>query len=184
MKNYKKIILITIGIIIILIVSFFIYMKTTFISKKEIKELIANNMGVSISEIYFEQLELEYDKEYYEVELYYNNQDYEYKIDAKNGMVIYTNFQKPNANNSNSSTATESTEKLAPSSITLEEAVTIALNHASLEISEVQFQKQNQEYDDGIQVYEIEFYSGEYEYEYDIRIDTGEIISYHKSIRD
>lgn len=61
--------------------------------------------------------------------------------------------------------------------ITLEEAKTIALNNAGLTEAEVTFGEINKELDDGISKYEIEFYAGNVEYDYEIDAKTGEVIS-------
>ncbi len=63
--------------------------------------------------------------------------------------------------------------------ITESQAKEIALNHAGLTSDEVTFVKTGFERDDGIQKYEIEFYSPNYEeYDYEINASTGEIISF------
>lgn len=64
--------------------------------------------------------------------------------------------------------------------ITAEEAKSAALKHAGLNASEVTFTKAELDHDDGITEYEIEFYSSENEYEYDINAATGMVIKYSK----
>lgn len=59
-----------------------------------------------------------------------------------------------------------------------EKAEEIALNHAGINEADASFVKSKFEYDDGIAVYEIEFYSGKTEYEYKINAVSGEIIEY------
>lgn len=67
-------------------------------------------------------------------------------------------------------------------SVTLEQAKTIALNAAGKTASQVTFVKTKQDYDNGRQVYEIEFVSlenGVYkEYDYEIEVSSGKILSY------
>lgn len=62
--------------------------------------------------------------------------------------------------------------------LTPEEAQTIALNHANA----ADHTRVRTEYDvdDGVKLYEIEFYSDGWEYDYEIHANTGEIISSHK----
>ena len=62
--------------------------------------------------------------------------------------------------------------------ITLDRAKEIALAHAGLEETDVTFVKSWLETDDGRQEYEIEFYRGNTEYDYDIDALTGDIVSY------
>ena len=68
--------------------------------------------------------------------------------------------------------------------ISLKEAKNLALKHAGISSSEATFVKAKKDYEDGIQVYEIEFYSGNTEYDYEIRVSNGEIISYDKDIEN
>ena len=64
-----------------------------------------------------------------------------------------------------------------PGLITLEEAKSIALNHAKLTADQVTFVKQKLEKEDGRQVYDIEFYTSDYrEYDYEIDAAAGMIL--------
>lgn len=62
--------------------------------------------------------------------------------------------------------------------ITLEEAKTIALNHANLANKNVTFGRSEVDYDNGIKKYEIEFYYGNKEYDYEINAANGQILNY------
>lgn len=62
--------------------------------------------------------------------------------------------------------------------ITADRAKKIALAHAGLTEVNVTFVKAKLDTDDGRQEYEIEFYNGSTEYDYDIDAATGEILSY------
>lgn len=58
------------------------------------------------------------------------------------------------------------------------DAVKTALNHAKVQEQELKHIKIEQEYDDGILQYEIEFWKEHVEYEYKINVNTGEIMEY------
>ena len=88
-------------IVIILVMS---YINTAFISKAEAKNYLAKKINVEEQDIHFETIELEMDKNQYEVEFYYNNHEYEAKIDAKNGNVIYTDFIRTTNNTTSNAT--------------------------------------------------------------------------------
>ena len=198
MKRYGKIIIIVVGIIAVIALLLLIYFKVTFISKKEVKDIVVDDMNVSSNDVYFESIDLELDKNYYEVELYYQNNDYEYKVDAKNGKVIYNDFtntlnnglgnsngnSNPNSNgnssNNNSNGNNGVNNNANNAKISLQEARNIALTHANLDISVVNMVKCESEYDNGVLVYEIDFTYNNYEYDYKVDANTGEIISYDK----
>ena len=63
--------------------------------------------------------------------------------------------------------------------ISLEDAKATALSHAGFTSDQVTFVESKLDYDDGLQVYEVEFYTQDYqEYDYEIDAYTGEIVSY------
>ncbi len=193
MKKNGKIIIIVVGIIIVVALLILIYFKTAFISENEVKDIVADNMSVSSSDLYFESIDFEMDKSVYEVEVYYQNRDYEYKIDAKDGKIIYTDFNTTDSitndnssnnnnsnNNSNTNGSSNNGNNATTASIPLDEAKNIALTHANLTEDAVQFLRTEQEYDDGVLVYEIDFTHGDYEYDYKINANTGEVVSYDR----
>lgn len=68
--------------------------------------------------------------------------------------------------------------------ISEEEAKAIALKDAGIKESEVTNIRVKLEKDDGVQEYEVDFYAGNKEYDYDINASTGEIISKDMDIDD
>jgi len=62
-------------------------------------------------------------------------------------------------------------------SISAEQAKTIALQHAGLTAEEVTFSKSKLDTENGNPVYDIEFYTQDHkEYDYEIHTQTGEIV--------
>lgn len=70
------------------------------------------------------------------------------------------------------------TEQVKNEEIGAERAKEIALDHAKLTESEVQFLRTEKDYDDGRLEYEVEFYQGRTEYSYTIDAVSGEILEY------
>ena len=86
----------------------------------------------------------------------------------------------PQKDDSTEATTTQAETTLtqpAGTEITEAEAKEIALKDAGLAEADVTFTKIGRDSDDGIEKYEIEFYSGQTEYDYDIECSTGRIIS-------
>ena len=68
--------------------------------------------------------------------------------------------------------------------ISLEKAKSIALNHAGIDASSARFSKAKMDKDDGVMEYEIEFYVGNMEYEYEINAQNGNILDFDKELDD
>ena len=62
------------------------------------------------------------------------------------------------------------------------QARSIALEHAGVGEGDAKFYRVERDSDDGRAVYEVEFYSGNTEYDYEISAETGEILSYDSDI--
>lgn len=171
MPKWAKILIGLLAIIIIVIAAFLIYLNVTFISKDEAKNTLVDHLKLESKDIYFENIDLELEKNQYEIDFYYNNNEYEAKIDAKEGKVIYTNFNKLPSSNQNTQTNTNE--------ISIDQAKDISLKHANLDKNNVTLIKAIEENDEGKIVYEIEWKDSTYEYDFDIS-KTGEIINYDK----
>ena len=177
MPKWLKILIGLLAIVIVIIIAFLIYVNTAFISKEEAKTNLANHISVDEEDIYFENVDLEMDNNQYEVDFYYNNQEYEAKIDAKEGKIIYTDYPLNSTNTTNNGNGNQNSNS-TQEEITLEEAKQIALNHANLNEKDVTLVKAEIDHDeDGM--YEIEWRDTTYEYEFDIS-RTGNVLHYDK----
>lgn len=125
--------------------------------------------------------------DFYAIDFTANGQSYEYDIDAVTGIII-SGPQNDVAASASTSPQPSSSVDPSPSptasqsgsgTITEDQARQIALDHAGLSASQVTFLKSSLDYDDGRQVYDVEFYSSDYtEYDYEIDAATGDILSY------
>ena len=137
---------------------------------EEAKSIALKNSNLDESQVSFIRSEYDFDNgiEKYEIEFYYNNNKYEYEINAKTGDIISYDYDIEK----------HLTSQQINDKITIEEAKSIALKHSNLDESQVSFMKAKYEFDDGIGKYEIEFYYNFKEYEYEINASNGEIIKY------
>ena len=62
--------------------------------------------------------------------------------------------------------------------LTVEQAKQAALDRAGVKASEATFTRAYRDYDDGRQVYEIEFYVGNTEYDMDVDVNTGRVTDF------
>ena len=120
----------------------------------------------------------------YKVEFTSGEYAYAYTINAETGAVMEMSSQEQNAQASG--TQTETTDPAAPAPAqnatgtgTVDEAAAqkIALEHAGVKAADATITKSKLDYEDGRQVYDIEWYAGGAKYDYEIATDTGEIIS-------
>lgn len=112
--------------------------------------------------------ELDETPPHYEVELHHNGREYEYKIQAYTGEIIYNSSQLDDDDATVPPTGT--------TDIGTEKAKSIALEAAGVTASQVQNLRVERDYDDGQLEYEIEFYVGSTEYDYVISGVDGTIL--------
>ena len=62
--------------------------------------------------------------------------------------------------------------------LTVEQAKQVALDYAGVKAADVTFTKAHRDYDDGRQVYEIEFYANNTEYDMDVDVNTGRVTDF------
>ena len=140
----------------------------------------------------------------YKVEFTSGEYAYAYTINAETGDVMEMSSQEQNAQASGTQTevadstvpttaqtsaqtqtsAQAQTSAAAPAQNatgtgTVDEAAAqkIALEHAGVKAADATITKSKLDYEDGRQVYDIEWYAGGAKYDYEIAADTGEIIS-------
>ena len=128
--------------------------------------------------------ELENGIEVYNIEFSYENKEYDYKINSANGEIVEYDsdiedydITQQQATKQNKS-VTPNNQNSNNSKITVEKAKEISLKHANLKDNQVVFDKTEMDYDNGVQVYDIEFHYNNIEYNYEIDANTGNILSY------
>ncbi len=141
------------------------------------KAAALKDAGLSESDVTFKKTELDYDHgtQVYDIEFYTSDTEYEYEIDASSGTVLEKNIEQFQIQTNPANSAINSSSN---NYIGVDRAKEIALNHAQLNESDVQFVKAKLENDDDGVEYEIEFYSGRTEYDYTIDAVSGNIIEY------
>ena len=71
-------------------------------------------------------------------------------------------------------------EKLPADAMTREQAEKIALDHLGFTADQVTRLRTEYEIDDGLPQFDIEFHQGDWEYEFEIHAESGQILSYDK----
>ena len=91
---------------------------------------------------------------------------------------------QPAATVAPATTAAQPKSNNASGDIGIEKANEIAISHAGLSSGSVSFVKAKLDTEDGVKVYDIEFYSGNVEYDYEINAATGAIVSFDQDIEN
>lgn len=108
-----------------------------------------------------------YDGKYvYEVELYDDSFEYDYEINEVGKILKSEKEAIKTVQDSKTKTQEGISEK---------EALTLVLEHANLTEQEITLVKIEKDYDDGAYTYEIDFYTNDNEYEYEVSLD-GSIV--------
>ena len=147
-------------------------------SLDEAKAAALKDAGLSESDVTFKKTELDHSHgtQVYDIEFYTSDTKYDYEIDASNGTVLEKNIEQFQIQTN--PTTDSAINSSGNDYIGVDRAKEIALNHARMNESDVQFAKAKLENDDGGVEYEIEFYSGRTEYDYTIDAVSGNIIEY------
>ena len=192
----KKIILSIIGILVLCGIIFFAanaILNQVLIGKKEAKNIALSDAGVfsdDISRIRVEQ-DFDHGSFEYEVEFYSKGNEYEYTIDGKTGEIIskdidYQESMKVPSKNQQTQLPAQILGDSASQQalITEQRAKEIAMQDAGVLESQISSQRIKLEMDDGIWEYEVEFYVGSTEYDYEIDAASGAIRDKDMDIED
>lgn len=145
----------------------------SYIGEAKAKEIALNHAGLTSGQVTFYKALMDWEngRAVYEVEFYSGNKEYDYEIDASTGTIVSFDYDiEGYAPSTNTSTS--------QGDIGSEKAKEIALNHAGVSASQAVFVYAQPDYENGRKVYEVEFYSGSTEYDYEIDAATGSIVSY------
>ena len=156
------------------------------ISADEAKKIALAHAKLAEKDVTFVNVELDYEnnRPVYDVEFYSGNVEYDYDIDALTKEIVSSDFDIENYDIPVQTTAEQQETTALSADIGIEKAKAIALAHAGLSQDKVSFVKAELDYEDGIKVYDIEFYSGNVEYDYEISVAYGSIISADRDIEN
>ena len=128
----------------------------------------------------------------YKVEFTSGDHTYAYSINAENGEVLEASYRDKNAAPADSTqpdtpasgaittpaqTAPNTNTNTSTCAVDEAKAQEIALAHAGVKAADATITKSKLDYDDGRQIYEIEWYANGAKYDYEIAVATGEIVN-------
>jgi len=170
--------------------------SSSYIGVEKAKAIALKDAKVSDVTFVKVKLDTEDGVKVYDVEFYKGNVEYDYEIDAITGQIRekdldienYTipqkkvapkkdNTQKQSQNQAQNQSQAQNQAQTQSQNysgdIGAERAKSIALSDAG--VSGVSFTKVKLDYEDGVKVYEVEFYKDNVEYDYEIDAATGSI---------
>lgn len=147
-------------------------------TKEEALAITLEDAGIDEKDVKRSRVELDYDhgELTYDVEFYTESEEYDYEIDAKSGKILSADREiEKDFRSGDSGAEAEYTE---------EDALRIAREDAQLKEKDIDKSRVELEHDDGFLIYNVEFYVGNEEYDYEIDASTGRIMDVDYEIED
>ena len=155
--------------------------QSASITEEQAKEIAASHAGVAVADLTFHSVSLEEDdgRRVYDVEFYSGSTEYDYEIDAATGDIL--SYDNDVENFSIPQQSAQNPQGTATGSYIGEDAAkAAALQRAGLTEDQVRWEKCELDEDDGRFSYELEFSSGQHEYECEVEAFTGEILNFEQ----
>ena len=152
--------------------------QASYIGEAKAKELALNHAGADASKVSWIFVKQDYDhgRVEYDVEFLIGNKEYDYEIDAASGDILSWDYDIEWYMTGTGTVFQSSAD------IGAEKAKSIALKHAGVAASDTVFLYAKLDYENGLRVYDVEFFSGNKEYDYKINAATGDIVSFDQDI--
>lgn len=149
-------------------------LANTQISVEKAKEIALKHANLAGENVFFSDIELDSDfgRVEYEIEFFFNNNEYEYDIDAVSGKV--KSFSQKKLKNTVPQTG-NMVQYMSEA-----QAKEIALKHSKISAKQLNHSNIKFEMEDGQAVYDIDLYANNAKYEYEINASTGEILEFGK----
>ena len=157
--------------------------NNSYIGLEKAKAIALSDLGLSAASVTFTEAKSDFDDGVpnYDLDFYTATHEYDYEINALTGAIMDKSVEvnehavretKPAATAAPTTAATEA----ARGFIGVDCAKSIVLGHAGVSTASVSLSKAKLDDDDGKGVYEIEFYVGNTEYDYEIDAHSGAIL--------
>ena len=163
--------------------------EQAYIGESKAKKIALRHAGIETNNIY--DYEWDFDSDdgvlVYEIEFKSGGYEYDYEINAVNGSIIKSEKEYCDteiSSDSQQKTDNKTDKTVGEQLLSPAQAKSIALNHAKLKAADITEYKCETDTDDGSSIYEIEFKSGGYEYDYEINAVNGNIIKSEKEYCD
>jgi uncharacterized membrane protein YkoI len=161
------------------------------LTQEEARAIALNHAGLTEADVTWGRGEYEVERgtPEWDVDFRSGDWEYDYEIHAETGAVIkgekeYDPVKVPAATqpaeNKPAETQPPKEETPAAKKLTEEEAKAIVLKHAGVAEAEVIWERSEYEVERGIPEWDIDFRSGDWEYDYEVNAETGAVIKSEK----
>lgn len=149
--------------------------KTDDIGEDAAREAALDQAGLSSSQVRWIFAKRDYEDGRLEYEVTFRSGSWKYDVDVDAATGAVTSYDQDWKGRGNPQSATD---------IGAEKAKTLALEHAGVKAADALLLKTELDYDDGLRVYEVEFFTDGREYDYQIDAAEGTVLSFDYSIED
>lgn len=161
--------------------------SAALLTEGEVRDIALKDAGFSLNAVENLHIEKEIDDGItkYDVNFRQGDYEYDYEIDAETGKIIgfdkdlETVADAPKPEEPAPADPTPA-EPATTKAVDEAEAKKIALDHAGFKEADVTRLTVKKDSDDGRAHYDVEFFKGDYEYDYEIDAETGKIVDYSK----
>ena len=159
--------------------------NTGDIGEAKAKAIALQDAGLKEEDVTFVRCHMDMDdgRMEYEVEFFSGNTEYDYDIDAATGAIVSMDFDGEYCTPAAVDTAA-TTETAAAGAVTKEKALDIALKQAGVIRESVTFSRVHRDFDNGREVFDVEFHVGTTEYNFDVDANTGAVVDFDTDFND
>ena len=188
-NNFKKIL--SLALVLSLVFAISLTAFAAEITKEDAISIALQDANFSQEDTLYVRAELDYDDgvKYYDIEFAVSLGEnlvgeYEYEVRASDGAILSKDSETEYRKTASLEGALQAVAvEVHQQAVTLERAKEIAVGEFGFNVSEIQFLKAKEEYDDGRAVYEIEFRNGfEAKYSCEIDASTGIVTDKEKEV--
>ena len=157
--------------------------NTGDIGEAKAKAIALQDAGLKEEDVTFVRCHMDMDdgRMEYEVEFFSGNTEYDYDIDAATGAIVSMDFDGEYCTPAAVETAAA---PAATGAITKEKALDIALKQAGVSKESVTFSRVHRDFDDGREIFDVEFHVGTTEYNFDVDANTGAVVDFDTDFND
>lgn len=148
-------------------------------SEEEARKIALNDSNISIDQVTSIKIneEVKDSEKVYDITFQSDNKEYFYTISKSSGKIIQSKISDIKTSVPSNHTNPH-TSKNKNTNISADDAKKIALKHANAKVDDVQLLECKKDIENNVNVYSIEFYVKNNEYEYDISCKDGKIIKH------